>query len=85
MRKKIVGKKRIGCVAGGTGITPCYQVIQSALKNDDGTDLTLVFGNRTTSDILLKDELLQLKENYPERFKLYLTVDIKPDEKENWK
>ena len=84
-KKIIEGKKKIGCISGGTGITPCYQVIQSALKNDDGTDLSLIFGNRTTNDILLKDELMAMKEVYPEKFNLYLTVDVKPDEKENWK
>lgn len=26
-KKEILGKKKIGCVAGGTGITPVYQVI----------------------------------------------------------
>ena len=78
-KKIIEGKKKIGCISGGTGITPCYQVIQSALKNDDGTNLSLIFGNRTTNDILLKDELMAMKEVYPERFNLYLTVDVKPD------
>jgi len=43
-----------------------------------------VFGNRTTNDILLKDELLALKEQYPEKFKLFLTVDVQPDPSENW-
>lgn len=60
-------------------------MIQSALKNDDGTNLSLIFGNRTTNDILLKDELMAMKEVYPDRFKLYLTVDVQPEEKENWK
>ena len=83
-KKDVKGKTKIGCIAGGTGITPCYQVIQAALKNNDGTSLSLIFGNRTTSDILLKDELLQFKNNYKDRFKLYLTVDVKPDDKENW-
>lgn len=75
----ITGKKRIGMVAGGTGITPCYQVLQAALNGDDGTDISLIFGNRSVSDILLKDELDQFKVNYPERFKLHYTVDIKPE------
>lgn len=26
-KKEVSNKKHIGCVAGGTGITPCYQVI----------------------------------------------------------
>jgi len=47
-KKEVTGKTKLGLVAGGTGITPCYQVIQSALHNDDGTNLSLVFGNRTT-------------------------------------
>ena len=44
-----------------------------------------MFGNRTVDDILLKEELMQFEENYKENFKLYLTVDIQPDEKANWK
>jgi len=54
----IENKVKIGCIAGGTGITPCYQVIQSVLDNkDDKSQLSLIFGNRTTKDILLKEEL----------------------------
>jgi len=66
-------------VAGGTGITPCYQVIQSALNADDGTQLSLIFGNRTVDDILLKEELDQLRDNNKDKFKLLYTVDVKPE------
>jgi len=84
-KKEIKGKKFIGLVAGGTGITPCYQVIQASLLNKDGCRLSLVFGNRTTKDILLKDELMTLAENHKDAFELYLTVDVQPDESEGWK
>ena len=58
VKKLIENKVKIGCIAGGTGITPCYQVIQSVLDNkDDKSQLSLIFGNRTTKDILLKEEL----------------------------
>lgn len=57
LARKEVKKTKIGCVAGGTGITPCYQVIQAALKNEDDTHLSLVFGNRSIDDILLHEEL----------------------------
>ena len=83
-KKAVSGKKNIGCIAGGTGITPVYQVIQAALKNNDGTNLSLVFGNRTVNDILLKDELVQLKINNKEKFELFLTVDIQPDASADW-
>lgn len=83
-KKPVTGKTKIGLISGGTGITPCYQVLQAGLKNNDGTSHSLVFGNRTTNDILLKDELLALKEQYPDKFKLFLTVDMQPDPSENW-
>jgi NAD(P)H-flavin reductase len=61
IKKQLIQKKRIGMVAGGTGITPCYQVLQAALNGNDGTTLSLIFGNRTVEDILLRDELDQFK------------------------
>jgi NAD(P)H-flavin reductase len=84
-KKQVLGRKKIGCVAGGTGITPVYQVIQASLLNKDKCQLSLVFGNRTTEDILLKQDLMDLASDFKDNFNLYLTVDIKPDEKEDWK
>jgi len=63
-KKPVTGKTKIGLIAGGTGITPCYQIIQSILVNNDTPSVSLLFGNRTTNDILLKEELIQLRENY---------------------
>lgn len=81
----VIGKKKIGHVAGGTGITPLYQIIQAALKNDDGTTHSLVFGNRSVDDILLKGELERLKEEHPFLLKLYFTVDKSPPKSAKWK
>jgi len=54
-------KKEIGMIAGGSGITPMLQVIREILKNPaDTTQVTLVFCNQTSSDILLRTELDQL-------------------------
>jgi len=50
--------KRVGMLAGGTGITPMYQLIHAVLRDaKDTTDLNLIFGNITEDDILLRDEL----------------------------
>lgn len=45
-------------MAGGSGITPCYQVIReiSKMKNED-IELILLFANKTEQDILLRKEL----------------------------
>lgn len=57
--------KEFGMVAGGTGITPMYQIITEIARNpDDHTKVTLIYGNVTENDILLRPELdLIAKEN----------------------
>ncbi|KAK9762579.1 hypothetical protein K7432_011560 [Basidiobolus ranarum] len=68
----------IGMVAGGSGITPCLQVIKSVLGNsEDHTKLSLIFANVTPDDILLREELDQLAEQNPDQFKVWYTVDQK--------
>ena len=48
-------------IAGGTGITPCYQIIKAALSDPkDKTIINMVYSNTTEDGILLKDELMKL-------------------------
>ena len=54
------------------------------MKNEDGTQHQLVFGNRTVRDILLRDELQALEETHSDKFELYLTVDEKPAKATKW-
>jgi cytochrome-b5 reductase len=66
--------KKIGMVAGGTGITPMLQVITEILDNPaDITEISLVFGNNTEQDVLLKDYLDELQGQYS-NFKVYYLV-----------
>jgi len=59
----------IGMIAGGTGITPIYQIIQHVLNNpQDTTKLTLLYANNQERDILLKSELENLHEKFPTKF-----------------
>lgn len=49
---------KIAMMAGGTGITPMYQVINAILSDpEDETAIFLVYANRTEEDILLREEL----------------------------
>jgi len=73
---KLYKMKKIGMVAGGTGITPMLQVIRAILKNpDDKTELWLIFANQTEEDILLRKELESIPKD---RFHLHYTVDRPP-------
>jgi cytochrome-b5 reductase len=65
----------ITLIAGGAGITPCYQLIQGILGNpSDNTKITLIFGVNSNQDILLRSEFKDFEERYPERFKAIYTV-----------
>jgi cytochrome-b5 reductase len=71
--------QHIALLAGGTGITPMYQLARAVFSNpDDKTKVTLVFGNVSEQDILLKHELEDLENTYPQRFRAFYTLDKPP-------
>jgi len=68
--------KHIGMVAGGTGITPEYQVIRKILENpSDKTKVTLLYANKTEEDILLRHELDALAKKHPKQFTVHYWVE----------
>ncbi|KAB2580979.1 Oxidoreductase FAD/NAD(P)-binding protein [Lasiodiplodia theobromae] len=71
--------EHIALIAGGTGITPMYQLIRAIVKNpEDRTKITLVYGNVGEDDILLKKELQELENTYPQRFRAFYLLDNPP-------
>jgi cytochrome-b5 reductase len=71
----------IALIAGGTGITPMYQLCRAIFKNpEDKTKVTLVFGNVGEEDILLKKEFAELENTYPQRFRAFYVLDNPPKE-----
>ncbi|KAK8927522.1 hypothetical protein H634G_05217 [Metarhizium anisopliae BRIP 53293] len=69
----------IALIAGGTGITPMYQLCRAIFNNsNDKTKVTLVFGNVTEEDILLRRELAELENTYPQRFRAFYVLDKAP-------
>jgi cytochrome-b5 reductase len=66
-------------IAGGTGITPMWQVANAIFKNpEDKTKVTLVFGNQKEEDILLKKDWERLENTYPQRFRAFYVLDKPP-------
>lgn len=66
-------------VAGGSGITPFYAILNYALNNaaisQDRSKFELLYANRTSDNILLRDELDGLERKFPDRFKVSYVVD----------
>ncbi|CAF2470913.1 unnamed protein product [Rotaria sp. Silwood2] len=81
---------RLGLIAGGTGITPMYQILNEILKEQTSIvpggrvdiKIWLLFANQTEQDILLRDELELLAASNSDRFKIWYTIDR---ESEEWK
>ena len=67
---------RLTLIAGGTGITPMYQMIDGILSDEnDRTRVHLLYANRRVDDILMKAVLDAFAEAYPDRFKVTYMVD----------
>ncbi|XP_022913199.1 NADH-cytochrome b5 reductase 2 isoform X2 [Onthophagus taurus] len=80
---QIVTVKKVSMIAGGTGITPMLQLVRHIAKDPtDNTELCLLFANQTEKDILVRKELEECAEKYPQQFKLWYTLDTPP---EGWK
>jgi cytochrome-b5 reductase len=68
-------------IAGGSGITPIYQLTQAILRNpEDQTKITLVYANNSEEDILLRKEFDEIASRYPGRFQKLYTVNKESSE-----
>lgn len=69
----------INLIAGGTGITPCFQIIKAVLRDpEDTTKVALVYANNSPADILLGEELDEMAKD--PRFSLWHTVTNADDD-----
>ncbi|KAH8654945.1 cytochrome b5 reductase-like protein [Tricladium varicosporioides] len=74
--------REIGMVAGGTGITPMYQLIRAICEDPtDKTHVSLLYGNKSEPDILLRDQLDEFARKYPENFEVHYVLS---DPSERW-
>ncbi|XP_031280872.1 NADH--cytochrome b5 reductase 1-like [Pistacia vera] len=76
-----VGQARaFGMIAGGSGITPMFQLTRGILENPkDKTNMNLIYANVTVNDILLKEELDNFAVKFPNRFKVYYVLSQPPE------
>lgn len=72
--------KEIGMIAGGTGITPMYQLIRAICEDEsDKTKISLLYANNTEADILLRQELDGFVKAFPEKLSVQYVLS-QPDE-----
>lgn len=63
-------------IGGGIGLAPLWGLLHTALGHrSDYRDLTLIYGARTSADLVFKEELRELKE----KMTVFLSIDTEED------
>ncbi len=60
--------------AVGSGITPIFSLVKSALSIEPNSRFTLFYGNRASSSVLFREEIEDLKNLYMERFSVVFVM-----------
>ena len=56
--------------AAGSGITPILSIVKTTLLTEPHSRFTLFYGNRASSSVIFKNELMELKDTYLERLNI---------------
>ncbi len=68
--------------AAGSGITPILSNVKQLLYEEANCQVQLFYGNRTTASILFLEELMELKNKYPDRLSLHFILSKEQLEEE---
>ena len=63
--------RTVAAFAAGSGITPILSIVRPLLEGEPFSNFILVYGNKTLSDAMFIEELLQLKATYGNRFHVH--------------
>lgn len=67
-------------LAAGSGITPVLSIVKTVLAREPLSQVILVYGNRTVSSILFRQELDDLKDRHLGRLAVHHVLSREPDE-----
>jgi cytochrome-b5 reductase len=74
-------KPEIGMIVGGTGITPMIQALHTSLGTaGDTSKVSMVYGSKTSGEILAKETLDAWAASCPDRFKVTHVLSEEPAE-----
>ena len=68
---KPLNKKKYLAFAAGSGITPIISIIKTTLETEPTSTFTLVYGNKTRTSIIFKEQLEGLKNRFIQRLTIH--------------
>ncbi len=63
-------RRRYCAIAAGSGITPVLSLVATALAVEPGSEVVLLYGNRSASSAMFVDEIADLKDRHPTRLQV---------------
>lgn len=72
------GARRVVALAAGSGITPVFAIVATALATEPDTSVTLLHGARSTAEVMFLEDLQDLKNAHNERFQLLHFLSREP-------
>jgi ring-1,2-phenylacetyl-CoA epoxidase subunit PaaE len=74
--------RRYGLLAAGSGITPLLSIAATVLDVEPQSDVVLVYGNRTSGEVMFLEELSDLKDRWPDRLQVLYVLSREEQEAE---
>jgi ring-1,2-phenylacetyl-CoA epoxidase subunit PaaE len=75
-----VNQRHLVMIAGGSGITPIMSILETVLRLERDSRVTLVYGNRGWDDVIFRDRLAQLGDEFGERLVVDHVLERPPEE-----
>lgn len=67
-------------IAAGSGITPLLSIVKTTLLTEPDSRFTLFYGNRSSSAVIFREELADLKDQFMSRFNLVYVMSREPQD-----
>jgi ring-1,2-phenylacetyl-CoA epoxidase subunit PaaE len=74
--------RRYAAFAAGSGITPVLSIVATVLAEEPASQVSLVYGNRTSRSVMFLEELEDLKDRYLQRLQLVHVLSREAQEPE---
>ncbi|MBW2588829.1 MAG: ferredoxin--NADP reductase [Deltaproteobacteria bacterium] len=76
---RAVNERHLVMIAGGSGITPIMSILETVLRLEGGSRVTLIYGNRGWDDVIFRDRLAALCDEFGERLRVDHVLEHAPE------